>query len=60
MIYLKVAHVDDNDADYFRFYDLIRAAKYIADNKEQEWVMTDERFEEMPLEGDYTFVDVQL
>jgi hypothetical protein len=53
MIYLKIAHTNDNDADYFVFDNLKAALVYIEHNKESEWVMSDMPFEEMPLE-DYT------
>ncbi len=55
MVYLKVAHADDNDADYFKFDNVLDAATYITINGEEEWVMSDIPFEEMPLQ-DYTHV----
>ena len=55
MIYLKVAHVDDEDADYFKFTTLQRAIDFIEVNSESEWVMSDIMFEEMP-PNDYTLI----
>ena len=52
-IYLKVAHVDDDDADYFVFPNLDSALSYIHNEDITELVMSDIIFEEMP-ECDYT------
>ena len=57
MIYLKVAHTNDNDADYFSFSNLLQAVGYIVDNNESDWIMSDILFEEVS-ENDYTFVGV--
>lgn len=54
MVYLKVAHTNDNDADYFVFDNLQAAFRYI-EAGESEWVMSDMPFEEMPLQ-DYTHI----
>lgn len=56
MIYLKVAHTNDNDADYFKFSKLGDAINYIVDEEIYEYVLSDIRFEEMP-EDDYTYVE---
>jgi hypothetical protein len=55
MIYLKISHTNDEDADYFRFSGLKAATDYLIMNDECDWVMSDIPFEEMPL-NDYTFV----
>jgi len=55
MIYLKIAHTEDNDADYFSFLSILAAEDYIRDEKISEWVMSDFMFEEVS-ESDYTFI----
>lgn len=56
MIYLKIAHVDDNDCDVFSFSTIHRAVRYLLDNNESEWIMSDIPFEEFQL-SDYTYIE---
>lgn len=56
MIYMKVAHVDDNDCDIFSFSSLDRAVKYIYEEHISEFILSDIIFEEFP-EGDYTYIE---
>jgi hypothetical protein len=59
MYYLKVAHVDDNDADYFSFSSIDAVIRYLY-NEELliggEWQLSSVLFEEMP-EQDYTYIE---
>jgi hypothetical protein len=56
-IYLKVAHVEDEDADYFVFKDLAQAISYVCAEELDEWVMSPIRFEEVPPD-DYTAIAI--
>jgi len=58
MIYLKVAHVDDEDADYFSFSGILSAANYILDEHITEYFLSDIMSEEVS-ESDYTFIESQ-
>jgi hypothetical protein len=53
MIYLKVAHVEDDDVDLYEFKSILSCAEYIHDNAVFNYVISDHIFEEYP-EGDYT------
>lgn len=55
MYYLKVAHVEDEDADYFRFVNFELAAKYIKNEDIFNYVLSDFNDGEM-LEDDYTLI----
>ena len=59
MIYLKMAHIEDNDADYFAFGTLEKAIEYMNDEQiiDGDWQLSSVMFEEIP-EGDYTLIEV--
>lgn len=55
MIFLRVAHVEDDDWDYFSFSDMLRAIAYLVNEGVTHWEMSDYGFEEFPLQ-DYTYI----
>jgi hypothetical protein len=55
VIYLKVAHVEDNDCDIFSFSNIHTALRYILSEQLNDWIMSDMAFEEFPIE-DYTYI----
>ena len=54
IIYVAVAHKDDNDADYFQFGSLFSAICYLIKNDEQEFIIRTSP--ELPAD-DYTFME---
>ena len=56
MIYLKVAHVEDFDSDYFSFSSLETAVNYIYDESIVDYQLSDNLFEEIT-ENDYTYIE---
>ena len=59
MIYLKIAHSEDNDADYFTFPDLFSVLLYIHRESIEEFVISDIMFEEVSA-NDYTPVSISI
>ncbi len=56
MIYLKVAHSEDNDCDLFKFNTIVAAIAYLEKWQVTDWIMSDIQFEEYDTD-EYEYVN---
>lgn len=57
MFYLRVAHVEDSDGDYFKFNHIGSAALYIEENNIEDFTISDIILDQVP-EEDYTLISL--